>query len=688
MLGTLGHHDEWRYAGQSIDPESRANQRWAFQTGDEIRTSPTVVDETAFIGSNDENLYAVNVETGDQQWAFETGGWVNTPPTVVDGTAFFGSDDGYLYAVNAETGDEQWYFNTGDLVRGSLTVAKKTVFVGSADQNLYAVDAETGKQQWQFAANTTSVMPVVADSTVFITGGSLYAIDAETGNQQWQYISTGGVHSSPTVRDGTVFFVSGNENLYAVDAETGDEQWAVETGEPIKSSPTVADGTVFVGSAEGTLYAVDVETGTQQWAFSIGETLSSPTVVDNLVLVGSATGNVYVVDTETGAQQWTFPTGNLGLSSPIVVDGTIFVGSRDGNLYAIDSDVDGSSDGSRVLFGSLGHHDDWRYANQSITIPASASYLSAVRDNTELLTTGGIGIAGAVGGAYLLRKKSQESEQESSDESNTQSSPTADSETPRPANFITESEAGGSADIDTLQSEAETAVETAVSARKDNNYAEAVDAYNEALTQYQAALKQLETGATETRTEIETAIDSLRTDLEAIKARSDQRDNLIELLDAAEQSFQVAIVAYVQGSQTLARIRFRQARNGFEEAIAILEEGDNLLTPPVEVSVQPDREFAATTLSALPVIPESETEALADAGVEALAELESSKESPWIPPTVETLANDGMLNAEVVTTLIFLSWWNTTDSYEFDTRSIVSRRRDQADYGFTQSSNS
>ncbi|ELZ50787.1 pyrrolo-quinoline quinone [Halorubrum coriense DSM 10284] len=688
MLGTLGHHDDWRYAGQTVDPETRSNQRWVFETGDSIQSSPTVVDGTAFIGSKDEHLYAVNVETGDQQWAFETDGWVNSSPAVVDGIDFFGSDDGYLYAVNAETGDEQWFFNTGDLVRGSLTVAEKTVFVGSADQNLYAVDVKTGKQQWQFKANVVSILPVVADSTVFITGGSLYAVDAETGDQQWQFVTTGGVHSSPTVRDGTVFFVSGNETLYAVDAETGDEQWAAETGAPIRSSPTVADGTVFVGSAEGTLYAVDEETGNQQWVFSIGDRLSSPTVVDDLVFVGSETGNLYAVDTNTGAQQWSSPTATMGLSSPIVVDGTIFVGSGDGNLYAIGSEVEGSSDDSRVLFGSLGHHDDWRYANQSITIPASASYLSTLRDNTELLTVGGVGIVSAVGGTYVLHKRSQNSAENSPDESKTQSSPTSDSETTQSVPSTEESETDGSADIDTLRSEAETAVDTAISARKTANYTEAVDAYNKALTQYQAALKQLDTGSTERRTTIETAIDSVRTDLEAIKARSKQRDTLIELLDAAEQSFQVAIVAYVQGSQTLARIRFRQARNNFEEAMAILEESDDLLTPTVEVSVQPDRELASTTLSALPVIPKLETEALADAGVETLGDLESSTESPWTPPTVETLATNGMLNAEAVTTLTFLSWWNTTDNYEFDTLSTVSRRRDQADYGFTQSSNS
>jgi outer membrane protein assembly factor BamB len=46
-----------------------------------------------------------------------------------------------------------------------------------------------------------------------------------------------------------------------------------------------------------------------------------------------------------------------GTSSPTVADGTVYVGDGDGKLYAIHTDHTESSEGSRVLLGTLGHHD-------------------------------------------------------------------------------------------------------------------------------------------------------------------------------------------------------------------------------------------------------------------------------------------------------------------------------------------
>jgi tetratricopeptide (TPR) repeat protein len=239
--------------------------------------------------------------------------------------------------------------------------------------------------------------------------------------------------------------------------------------------------------------------------------------------------------------------------------------------------------------------------------------------------------------------------------------------------------------MSTPQSKADTALEAAISARETNNFNEAADAYSEALTQYRAALNQLDADATETRTEIEESIDSTREALHAVNTRIEQRDSVSELLEAGEQSFQVAIVAYTQGRHTLARIRFRQARDAFEEAIDLLEDnGEDLLTPPVEVGVQLDRELESTDFSELPMIPEAETAALADAGVETLTELDSSETPPWVPPAVEPLTTEESPNEEVITTLTLLSWWAEA-STAFDTVTAVSRRRDQANYGFTQS---
>jgi outer membrane protein assembly factor BamB len=82
-------------------------------------------------------------------------------------------------------------------------------------------------------------------------------------------------------------------------------------------------------------------------------------VVDGTVFVGSFDDNVYALDAGEGSERWSFQTGNSVISSPTVVDGTVFVGSYDGNVYALDAGVDGSSEGSRVNLGTLGHHHVW-----------------------------------------------------------------------------------------------------------------------------------------------------------------------------------------------------------------------------------------------------------------------------------------------------------------------------------------
>jgi hypothetical protein len=65
------------------------------------------------------------------------------------------------------------------------------------------------------------------------------------------------------------------------------------------------------------------------------------------------------VDAASGDEQWRFQTGDYVDSSPTVVDGIVYVASDDGNLYAVDADVSGSSEGSRVRLGTLGHHHTW-----------------------------------------------------------------------------------------------------------------------------------------------------------------------------------------------------------------------------------------------------------------------------------------------------------------------------------------
>ena len=46
-------------------------------------------------------------------WSYTTGGGIDTGPAVANGVAYVGSDDNYLYALNAMTGELLLNYMTG-----------------------------------------------------------------------------------------------------------------------------------------------------------------------------------------------------------------------------------------------------------------------------------------------------------------------------------------------------------------------------------------------------------------------------------------------------------------------------------------------------------------------------------------------------------------------------------------------
>ena len=130
-------------------PES-AYLKWSFTTGDYIPSSPTIgADGTIYVGSHDNNLYALN-PNGHKKWSFNTSGFVISSPAIgADGTIYVGSADNRLYAVNPD-GSEQWSFTTYSPVTSSPAIgADGTIYFGSNDGYLYAVNPD-GSEQWSF----------------------------------------------------------------------------------------------------------------------------------------------------------------------------------------------------------------------------------------------------------------------------------------------------------------------------------------------------------------------------------------------------------------------------------------------------------------------------------------------------------------------------------------------------------
>ncbi|WP_312117210.1 outer membrane protein assembly factor BamB family protein [Brevibacillus reuszeri] len=328
----------------SATASSNGKERWRFETGDGVYSSPAIgSDGTVYVGSLDNNLYAVD-KKGIEKWHFETEDKVVSSPTIgVDGTIYVGSWDNRLYAINPENGKKKWQFVTGDKVVSSPAVGEDgTVYVGSGDNRLYAINPENGKKRWQFVAEDKVVSsPVIgADGTIYVGSWDkrLYAIKPN-GTEKWAFEAGDAVYSSPVIgADGTIYVGSVGGNLYAINPANGKEKWHFTTGEQVLAAAAVgADGTIYVGSFDKKLYAINPKNGKEKWHFAAGGAVQSRPVIaeDGTIYFGSFDKNLYAIRS-SGVEKWRFPTGDqIGSSPAIGPDGAIYIGSMDKNLYAI-----------------------------------------------------------------------------------------------------------------------------------------------------------------------------------------------------------------------------------------------------------------------------------------------------------------------------------------------------------------
>jgi len=349
-------HSPWPSFGRNQNNTGRSpydtshvdgTEKWSFKTGNMVDSSPAIGDDgTIYVGSNDNNLYAINSD-GAEKWSFKTGDTVSSSPAIGDdGTIYVGSSDNNLYAINSD-GTEKWSFKTGNMVDSSPAIGDDgTIYVGSNDNNLYAINSD-GTEKWSFeTGDTVFSSPAIGDDGTIYVGsdaGYLYALNPN-GTEKWSF-GTGGywVASSPAIgNDGTIYVGCDDGNLFALSPD-GSKKWSFETSDKIWSSPAIGDdGTIYVGSNDNNLYAINSD-GTEKWSLNTGSDfrISSPVIgSDGTIYIAPKSDNLYGID-PNGTEKWSFePNGSMESSPAIGKDGTIYIGSWDedmiyGYLYAI-----------------------------------------------------------------------------------------------------------------------------------------------------------------------------------------------------------------------------------------------------------------------------------------------------------------------------------------------------------------
>lgn len=267
---------------------------WKSELHVDVDTSPVISGQTAYIGTDDKTLLALNLtpefsgyepesrkvlRSEVEQWSFATPGTVKSSPAFAGNTVYFGGGP-YLYALNPTVADSdngsapvKWRYDINADIHSSPAVYNSRVYIGADDGYLYAFEADLAEgvaQEYLWKRKTGGAIhtsPAVYDpdddAAVIYVGsddGRLYAFD-ENGELQWTFNALGRIRSSPAVDgDGHVYFGADDGAIYALFAD-GSLKWRYATLGPVRSSPAIGpEQRLYVGSNDGYLYCIGEST--------------------------------------------------------------------------------------------------------------------------------------------------------------------------------------------------------------------------------------------------------------------------------------------------------------------------------------------------------------------------------------------------------------------------------------------
>lgn len=155
--------------------------RWTYKTNGLIYSSPAAYGGYCIFGSSDYYVYCLDTSieprdpisptfTPRPYWKILTGSQVLSSPLAYNQIVYIGSNDQNLYAINQINGSIKWTFHTNGLIKSSPVAYGKSIFIGSYDKNLYAVDSATGTVKWTTSTNGNIECSPVVDNLTALFG--------------------------------------------------------------------------------------------------------------------------------------------------------------------------------------------------------------------------------------------------------------------------------------------------------------------------------------------------------------------------------------------------------------------------------------------------------------------------------------------------------------------------------------
>ena len=194
-----------------------------------------------FILSAVSSLYA---QEDIVNWRFKTNGIIYSSPVIHNNVVYIGSLDNNFYAIDADSGKAIWHFHAANKIFSTAAISEDIVCFESGNE-LYGLSLQ-GDSLWKVTISEGAVTnqydawdyyhssPTIVDSIAYVGSerGQVIGVNIFSGQEVFR-IDTGddgvGIRTKPNVYDGKIYFGECSGIFYCYDISTGLKVWSYDT---------------------------------------------------------------------------------------------------------------------------------------------------------------------------------------------------------------------------------------------------------------------------------------------------------------------------------------------------------------------------------------------------------------------------------------------------------------------------
>lgn len=282
-----------------------------------------VAGDTLIVASGFGFVAALDASNGAEKWKQEMGAPMTGAPTIKDGRIFVASNNNEIFAMSLETGATEWSdqaISESARVLGSSSPAAVEDFLIApySSGEIIAYLASNGRRLWTDAISQAGRFTPISEIN--------------------------DIGSRPILSGGLVFASSQSGVTVAIDGRSGTRIWAIATGST--QAPALAGQFMFILGIDDTLSAINPATGEAYWVTPLPKfknekkkknqiSYSGPIVASGRILVASSTGELLAFSPQTGQQTGSVKLGSTTYLEPIAVQDKLLILTDEAKLIAI-----------------------------------------------------------------------------------------------------------------------------------------------------------------------------------------------------------------------------------------------------------------------------------------------------------------------------------------------------------------